>query len=60
MAALLGGDSNTSAVVGRGGGNGRLILNSGTVSLGAARVFNIDQLDTDGRQRTRWTSMAAR
>jgi autotransporter-associated beta strand protein len=45
---LLGGDSNTSALVGRGGGNGRLILNSGTISLGATRVLSIDQLDTTG------------
>ncbi len=42
------GDSNTNVAVGRSGGAGRLILTSGTVSLGVSRVFNIDQGDTTG------------
>ncbi|HEY9249053.1 MAG TPA: autotransporter-associated beta strand repeat-containing protein, partial [Rariglobus sp.] len=44
----LGGDTMTSVAVGRTGGTGRLIINSGSVSIGTGKVLNIDMSDTAG------------
>ncbi|MFA6287562.1 MAG: autotransporter-associated beta strand repeat-containing protein [Opitutaceae bacterium] len=44
----LGGDTNTSVAVGRTSGTGRLIINSGSVSIGTGKIFEIDKGDTAG------------